>query len=117
LAPNNDALGNITSNNNFNSNNPDDSVSSPGYLKALLDYHILNGTYYASNITDTSQFVPTKLTNESYTNVTGGQRVECSSHNDNVTFISAWKQNVSVVNSVCAKPPNIISKTTTRPTS
>ncbi|KAI0396861.1 FAS1 domain-containing protein [Xylariaceae sp. FL0594] len=102
LAPNNDALASLMSNNNSNSFS--NSTGSPlplseGYLNALLYYHVLDGTYYApSNFTETPEFVPSRLTNQSYTNVTGGQRVECSRAGDgNVTFMSALKQNVSVV--------------------
>ncbi|KAI0530074.1 FAS1 domain-containing protein [Xylaria digitata] len=94
LAPNNDAL-NAIMNNNTNSSFP---ISSPGDLDALLRYHVLNGTYYASDFGNTSQFIPTQLTNASYTNVTDGQRVEClADSNNNVTFISALRQNVSAV--------------------
>ncbi|KAI1110557.1 FAS1 domain-containing protein [Nemania sp. NC0429] len=69
----------------------------PGDLQALVRYHVLNGTYYASNFSTTPQFIPTLLTNTSYTNVTGGQRVECVSDNNNLTFISALKQNITAV--------------------
>ncbi|KAI3325228.1 FAS1 domain-containing protein [Xylariaceae sp. AK1471] len=116
LAPNNDAVNALT-------NNPDTGnlFSQPGYLEALLSYHVLNGTYYASNISNTSQFIPTLLTNQSFTNVTGGQRVEAVSNNNNVTFYSASKQNVTVetpnvnftggtihiVNGILAIPQNV----------
>ncbi|RWA04842.1 hypothetical protein EKO27_g10266 [Xylaria grammica] len=98
LAPNNDALNAIMNNTNSSSPNSSSPISSPADIDALLRYHVLNGTYYASNIDNTSQFIPTRLTNTSYTNVTGGQRVECiSDGNNNVTFISALRQNVSAV--------------------
>ncbi|KAI0413091.1 FAS1 domain-containing protein [Xylaria grammica] len=98
LAPNNDALNAIMSNTNSSSPNSSSPISSPADIDALLRYHVLNGTYYASDIGNTSQFIPTRLTNTSYTNVTGGQRVECvSDGNNNVTFISALRQNVSAV--------------------
>ncbi|GAW23840.1 hypothetical protein ANO14919_134170 [Xylariales sp. No.14919] len=98
LAPNNDALNAIMSNTNSSSPNSSSPISSPADIDALLRYHVLNGTYYASNIGNTSQFIPTRLTNTSYTNVTGGQRVEfVSDGNNNVTFISALRQNVSAV--------------------
>ncbi|KAI0398864.1 FAS1 domain-containing protein [Xylaria palmicola] len=96
LAPNNDALDAIM--NNSNGTNSSVPASSQGGIEALLSYHVLNGTYYASNFTNTSQFIPTRLTNTSYTNLTGGQVVECLSEGqENVIFISALRQNVSSV--------------------
>ncbi|KAI1259983.1 fasciclin domain-containing protein [Xylariaceae sp. FL1019] len=92
LAPNNDALSAV-----LNSGDAGNSLSAPGYIDALLSYHILNGTYYASNITNSSTFVPTYLTNTTYTNLTAGQVVEAARVNDNVTFFSALKLNSSVV--------------------
>jgi uncharacterized surface protein with fasciclin (FAS1) repeats len=44
-------------------------TANPDMLAALLQYHVLNGTVYGSQITNTSAFVPTLLTNTSYTNV------------------------------------------------
>ncbi|KAJ2988158.1 hypothetical protein NUW58_g4121 [Xylaria curta] len=90
LAPNNNAIDSFM--NNTNSSSP---ISSPGDLAALLNYHFLNGTYYPSNIGNTSQFIPTLLTNSSYTNLTDGQRVECLNDNNNLTFISALRQNIT----------------------
>jgi uncharacterized surface protein with fasciclin (FAS1) repeats len=97
LAPNNAAVDALV-------NNPDvgNLLSQPGYLEALLSYHVLNGTYFASNFSNTPQFIPTLLTNQTFTNVTGGQRVEAVTNNDNVTFYSALKQNVTVENAVCS---------------
>ncbi|KAJ9649372.1 hypothetical protein H2201_006590 [Coniosporium apollinis] len=66
-------------------------------LRAVLQYHVLNGTYLSSAITNTSTFVPTLLTNQSYTNVTGGQVVQAVNVGGNVTFYSGLLQNVSVV--------------------
>jgi uncharacterized surface protein with fasciclin (FAS1) repeats len=45
-------------------------------ITAVLQYHVLNGTYYAANVSETPSFIPTALMNSSYTNVTGGQVVE-----------------------------------------
>jgi uncharacterized surface protein with fasciclin (FAS1) repeats len=44
-------------------------TANPDMLAALLQYHVLNGTVYGSQITNMSAFVPTLLTNTSYTNV------------------------------------------------
>ncbi|KAF2852983.1 Fasciclin-domain-containing protein [Plenodomus tracheiphilus IPT5] len=67
-----------------------------GLLTALLQYHVLNGTYLASAITNSSVFVPTSLTNPLFTNVTGGQRVEAINRDGNVTFYSGLLSNSSV---------------------
>lgn len=95
LAPNNDAVNAAINNTDYSS-----PYISPGDIQALLSYHVLNGTYYASDISNTSQFISTLLTNTSFTNVTGGQRVECVSDNKNLTFISALRQNVTAVRTV-----------------
>lgn len=68
-----------------------------GMLTALLQYHVLNGTVLSSAITNQSQFVPTLLTNEMYTNVTGGQVIEAVANGGNVTFFSGSLSNSSVV--------------------
>jgi uncharacterized surface protein with fasciclin (FAS1) repeats len=40
-----------------------------GLLTAILQYHVLNGVVYGSQVTNTSAFVPTLLTNPLFTNV------------------------------------------------
>jgi hypothetical protein len=70
-----------------------------------LEYHVLNGTYLADAVTNTSLFIPTALTNISYANVTGGQRVEAILVRNNVTFLSGLLQNSSVVQAVCTTIP------------
>jgi uncharacterized surface protein with fasciclin (FAS1) repeats len=65
-------------------------------LTALLQYHVLNGTFLSTAITNQSTFVPTLLTNELFTNVTGGQVVEAVSSGGNVTFFSGLLANSSV---------------------
>ncbi|KAH6695006.1 FAS1 domain-containing protein [Plectosphaerella plurivora] len=93
LAPNNDALA------DFISNSTEAIASDPGLVTAVLNYHILNGTFYESNLTASSSalFVPTLLSNETYTRVTGGQRVEVISGDDGVTVYSALKEASKVV--------------------
>ncbi|KAJ4406086.1 hypothetical protein N0V91_004757 [Didymella pomorum] len=71
-------------------------ASNTGLLTALLQYHVLNGTYLSSAITNQSAFVPTLLTNELFTNVTGGQVVEAVKDGDNVTFFSGLLSNSTV---------------------
>lgn len=71
-----------------------------GLLTALLQYHVLNGTFLSSAITNQSAFVPTLLTNELFTNVTGGQVVEAVANDGNVTFFSGLLANSSVAQAV-----------------
>ncbi|PNP60786.1 hypothetical protein FNYG_14478 [Fusarium nygamai] len=70
--------------------------SDPSAIAAILQYHVLNGTYYASNLTDTPAFVPTLLNNATYANVTGGQRVEVVADNDTVSIYSGLRQQANV---------------------
>ncbi|KAL9603537.1 MAG: hypothetical protein Q9179_002154 [Wetmoreana sp. 5 TL-2023] len=65
-------------------------------IQALLSYHILNGTYSASAVTETPAFIPTLLNNSAYANVTGGQVVEVVKQGDNVLFYSGLLANASV---------------------
>ena len=58
---------------------------------------MLNGTYESSAITNVSSFIPTALMNTTYTNVTGGQRVEAIMKGSSVEFIGGLLQNVTVV--------------------
>ncbi|PQE17394.1 hypothetical protein CJF31_00005830 [Rutstroemia sp. NJR-2017a BVV2] len=51
-------------------------VGKSDVVTAVLSYHVLNGTFPASKFTTQAQFIPTLLTNESYTGVTGGQVVQ-----------------------------------------
>jgi uncharacterized surface protein with fasciclin (FAS1) repeats len=46
------------------------------YIQASLQYHLLNGIYPSASIPSTQIFIPSALTNVSYCNVTGGQRVK-----------------------------------------
>jgi len=90
LAPSNSAFGQV----------PNATLqtltSNPGMLTALLQYHVLTGAIPASAITNTSTFVPTLLTNATYTNVTGGQRVKAIKNGDSVNFFSGLLDNSTV---------------------
>ena len=44
-------------------------TSNTGQLAALLEYHVLNGTYRGADITNMTAFVPTLLTNPLFANV------------------------------------------------
>jgi len=92
LAPSNTALATL-----LNSSAGAGLTANPGLLQAVLQYHVLNGTYLASAVTNSSTFIPSALTNTSYANVTGGQRVEAIRVHNNVTFYSGLLQNSSVV--------------------
>ncbi|KAI2608737.1 FAS1 domain-containing protein [Hypoxylon fragiforme] len=89
LAPSNDALNAL--------NDSTSLLTNPGYLQALLSYHVLNGTHLDSSFGNDSVFIRTQLTNSTYTNVTGGQVVEARLNDNNVTFFSALKENASVI--------------------
>lgn len=92
LAPNNQAIQAFLA-----SANSSGTAPSQGAIAALLQYHVLNGTFYGSQITNQSAFVPTLLTNGTYSNVTGGQRVEARLNQGNVTFFTGLKNNATVV--------------------
>ncbi|KAI1870581.1 uncharacterized protein JN550_005124 [Neoarthrinium moseri] len=92
LAPNNDALSAL-----LNNTDAAATLSDTGALTALLNYHVINGTFYADSFGNSSVFAATHLTNESYANVTGGQRVEARASDGSVVFFSAYKENATVV--------------------
>jgi uncharacterized surface protein with fasciclin (FAS1) repeats len=96
LAPSNDAFGQI------DNETLSGLTSNEGLLTALLQYHVLNGTFMSTDITNTSAFVPSLLTNELFTNVTGGQVVEAVARDGNVLFFSGLLTNSTVTTAVCA---------------
>ncbi|XP_014555042.1 hypothetical protein COCVIDRAFT_39103 [Bipolaris victoriae FI3] len=71
-------------------------TSNQGAITALLQYHVLNGSYPSSAIPDEGAFVPTLLTNSSYTNVTGGQVVHATTEDDKVVFYTGSLSNSTV---------------------
>ncbi|KAE9369162.1 Fasciclin-domain-containing protein [Stipitochalara longipes BDJ] len=92
LAPNNEAISTF-----LNSSTGKTAATNPGLVTALLTYHVLNGSYSASAFTNTSQFLPTLLTNEAYANVTGGQRVEARLNGSSVEIFSGLLAKSTVV--------------------
>lgn len=103
LAPSNEALDALLS---------DEAVASllatdSGIVTALLQYHVLNGTFLSTAVTEEAAFIPTLLTNTSYTNVTGGQVVEAVKQGEVVSFYSGLKEEANVTKAVCfyPKPP------------
>lgn len=93
LAPSNEAFAKIVNSAAISMN---DTVA----IQALLTYHVLNGTYSAAQITNMPAFVPTRLTDMMYSNVTGGQVVEAIKVMDNVTFYSGLLANSTVTQAV-----------------
>jgi len=84
LAPSNNALQQLN-----NSPLANQLMSDTGFLTAFLSYHVLNGTYYASNLTSApTQVIPTLLDLATYDNITGGQKVISQFSDGAVTFIS-----------------------------
>ena len=84
LAPSNDAFRTLLA---------DPAVASkvqadPGFVPALLTYHVLNGTFYSSDLAGAFEpvFAPTLLTDPSFSTVSGGQRVEARSEDGSVVI-------------------------------
>jgi hypothetical protein len=69
------------------------------YIQAVLQYHLLNGTYTSASVPSKPVFIPSTLTNTSYCNVTGGQRVKAS-NNGHLTFGSALNTTSNVLSAV-----------------
>ncbi|PMD19229.1 Fasciclin-domain-containing protein, partial [Hyaloscypha hepaticicola] len=92
LAPNNAAFSTFLS-----STAGKAAASNSGLVEALLTYHVVNGTYPASAFKTTPAFVPTLLTNTTYANVTGGQRVEGLLNGTSVEIFSGLLSESTVV--------------------
>jgi len=93
LAPNNNALNTFLNNSALVAQSSD-----PNIIDAILNYHVLQGVSYLSMFTNMTMFIPTLLNNQTYSNVTGGQRVESTSDsNGNITFISGMLSNSTLV--------------------
>merc|ERR1711939_351298 len=86
LAPSNDALETLMN------SDAGSMLDNDEFVQSLLRYHVLNGTVYASDITQTPVFAPTYLNSSMYSNVTGGQVVEARLEDDEVQFVSGLKQ-------------------------
>ncbi|KAH8684814.1 FAS1 domain-containing protein [Tricladium varicosporioides] len=95
LAPNNDAFNKIPYtelNAAFQSNNKD-------IITSVMEYHILQGSRTAAQLVPgTPVFLSTLLNNPTYTNVTGGQKVEnVKQAGDVVVFVSGKGSRSTVV--------------------
>ncbi|KZF21580.1 FAS1 domain-containing protein [Xylona heveae TC161] len=71
LAPSDDAFNKLP----YSSLNEVFEKNDTDTIRALLHYHVLNGTHTASSFNGSFQFIPTHLYNSSYSNVTGGAAV------------------------------------------
>ncbi|KAK5117741.1 hypothetical protein LTR85_008716 [Meristemomyces frigidus] len=72
------------------------AASVDGLIQSLLSYHVLDGMFYAENITTTPQFPHTSLNSSTYSNVTGGQVVECRLDGMTAEIISGLKSVANV---------------------
>jgi uncharacterized surface protein with fasciclin (FAS1) repeats len=95
FAPNNDAFQALNSSGLLTQ-----AASQPGLVEALLNYHVVQGTVYAENITETPVFPHTLLNNTMYSNVTGGQVVECRLEGQTVEIVSGFKSVANVTQAV-----------------
>ncbi|CZR52632.1 related to TGF beta induced protein ig-h3 precursor [Phialocephala subalpina] len=91
LAPSNDAFSKLLSTSAGMAVSKD-----PSMVAALLEYHVLNGTFNSSAFTTTAQFVPSLLTNQTFTNVTGGQVVMGMLSGKTVKLMSGLKETSTV---------------------
>ena len=77
-------------------------------MEAVLLYHLLDGRHPMASISNTPMFIPSALTNQTFANVTGGQRVEVS-NTSMVEFQSDAKAVSKVITGVSL--PSLISST------
>ncbi|TVY94452.1 Fasciclin-like arabinogalactan protein, partial [Lachnellula willkommii] len=106
LAPSNDAFKKIpyTELNKAFSNNDQDVITN------VLEYHLLQGSRTAGELVPgDSVFIPTLLTNEAYSNVSGGQRVQnVKQSGDVVVFDLKFTGGVvQVIDSLLIPPYNL----------
>ncbi|KAH7347058.1 FAS1 domain-containing protein [Pyrenochaeta sp. MPI-SDFR-AT-0127] len=92
LAPSNTAFSNV------DNATLQSLTSNQGLVTALLQYHVLNGTYPFNAVLNRTTFVPTLLTNPLFTNVTSGQVIEANERagGRNVTFYSGLLSNSTI---------------------
>ena len=66
-------------------------------IEAILTYHLLHGGFPTLSFSDQPQFVASHLTNTSYANVTGGQRLELVSGSNGSPQIVSGNKSVSSI--------------------
>jgi uncharacterized surface protein with fasciclin (FAS1) repeats len=96
LAPNNAALGTL-----LNSTAGGALAMDSAAVKALLMYHVLNGTIHASQITNTSACFLTLLNKPLYSNVTRGQCVHVVRVNGTTPVYSGLLNDSTVTQAAC----------------
>ena len=85
LVPRNDAFAKIPYSglrNAFQTNDTD-------ALRAILEYHILNGAHPTDSFTSSFAFLPTRLDNSTYSNVTSGQVVGAVQQSPNINIFTS----------------------------
>lgn len=96
LAPNNEAITALTS----DSANAAAIQKDSGLVPAILSYHVINGTYRGDAFTKEAKFLPTLLTNATYAQVMGGQKVEGKAAGQTVEFKSGLQKMSKVTEAV-----------------
>ncbi len=96
LIPSDDAVSEYLSSEGFGGD-------TDAFTEALVTYHLLQGTHSMIEIQESTKFIPTFLTNTSYENVTGGQRVEARSSGDDIYFLSCNRTRSNVIHAVHMK--------------
>lgn len=75
-------------------------------IEATLLYHVLHGGFPSTSFADEPQFVASHLTNSTYSNVTGGQRVELvTGSGGQAEFISDNKTVTTILSPVSTTRP------------
>jgi uncharacterized surface protein with fasciclin (FAS1) repeats len=77
------------------------SAQDKSLITALFTYHVLDGTYFSTDITSKPAFIPTALVDPVYTNLTSGQVVEAVLSGKSVDFYSGLLQKATVTQAVC----------------
>jgi uncharacterized surface protein with fasciclin (FAS1) repeats len=93
LAPSNEAFAKFLNTSMIDPSNTE-------LIKAVLQYHVLNGSFPASSVKSTPAFIPTLLDNPMYENVTGGQVIEAVAMGGSVMFFSGLLMNSTVTKAV-----------------
>jgi len=97
LAPSNEAFTKLLSGPGAAQANPSDK----SLITALFTYHVLNGTYFSTDITSKPAFIRTALVDPAYTDLTSGQVVEAVMSDKEVDFYSGLLQKATVTQAVC----------------
>jgi hypothetical protein len=100
LAPSNAAIA------SYLTQNP--NVLTQDLLAATLQYALLKGGYPSLSFSDRPIFVESYLSNASYTNVTGGQRMELMSASGQADMVSGNKSISTSATAVCISLPHLL---------